>query len=65
MFSERIERLMGSLIREILAAAQRPEVISFAGGLPAAAVCRSWTSAACRLIWRNTARPRVSRSCAN
>lgn len=36
MFSERIERLMGSLIREILAAAQRPEVISFAGGLPAA-----------------------------
>ncbi|SMF20529.1 aminotransferase-like domain-containing protein [Pseudogulbenkiania subflava] len=35
MFSERIERLSGSLIREILAAAQRPEVISFAGGLPA------------------------------
>ena len=28
--------LSGSLIREILAAAQRPEVISFAGGLPAA-----------------------------
>lgn len=36
MFSERISRLTGSLIREILAAAQRPEVISFAGGLPAA-----------------------------
>ncbi|MBV8634533.1 MAG: PLP-dependent aminotransferase family protein [Burkholderiaceae bacterium] len=36
MFSERINRLSGSLIREILAAAQRPEVISFAGGLPAA-----------------------------
>ncbi|MGL6071892.1 PLP-dependent aminotransferase family protein [Craterilacuibacter sp.] len=35
MFSQRIERLSGSLIREILAAAQRPEVISFAGGLPA------------------------------
>ncbi|TCW33646.1 aminotransferase-like domain-containing protein [Gulbenkiania mobilis] len=35
MFSERIERLTGSLIREILSAAQRPEVISFAGGLPA------------------------------
>ncbi|MTD32759.1 aminotransferase-like domain-containing protein [Paludibacterium denitrificans] len=35
MFSERIERLTGSLIREIPAAAQRPEVISFAGGLPA------------------------------
>ena len=36
MFSERISRLSGSLIREILAVAQRPEVISFAGGLPAA-----------------------------
>lgn len=36
MFSERVNRLSGSLIREILAAAQRPEVISFAGGLPAA-----------------------------
>jgi DNA-binding transcriptional MocR family regulator len=35
MFSQRIERLSGSLIREILACAQRPEVISFAGGLPA------------------------------
>lgn len=34
-FSERITRLKGSLIREILAAAQRPEVMSFAGGLPA------------------------------
>lgn len=35
MFSERITRLKSSLIREILAAAQRPEVMSFAGGLPA------------------------------
>jgi DNA-binding transcriptional MocR family regulator len=34
-FSERITRLKSSLIREILAAAQRPEVMSFAGGLPA------------------------------
>lgn len=34
-FSERIERLRSSLIREILAAAQRPGVLSFAGGLPA------------------------------
>ncbi|RBJ69043.1 PLP-dependent aminotransferase family protein, partial [Pseudomonas sp. MWU12-2534b] len=34
-FSERVSRLKSSLIREILAAAQRPEVISFAGGLPA------------------------------
>src|SRR5690606_42161455 len=32
-FSERISRLKSSLIREILAAAQRPEVMSFAGGL--------------------------------
>ena len=41
MFSERIERLSGSLIREILAVAQRPDVISFAGGLPAASVLPS------------------------
>lgn len=35
-FSERVTRLKSSLIRDILAAAQRPEVMSFAGGLPAA-----------------------------
>ncbi|MBB5018895.1 DNA-binding transcriptional MocR family regulator [Chitinivorax tropicus] len=35
MFSERIERLSGSLIREILSLTQRPGMISFAGGLPA------------------------------
>ncbi len=34
-FSERVDRLKSSLIREILAAAQKPEVMSFAGGLPA------------------------------
>ena len=34
MFSQRIERLSGSLIREILAIGARPDVISFAGGLP-------------------------------
>ena len=34
-FSERVDRLKSSLIREILAAAQRPDVMSFAGGLPA------------------------------
>lgn len=34
MFSERIDRLTSSLIREILALTQKPEVISFAGGLP-------------------------------
>jgi 2-aminoadipate transaminase len=35
MFSERIARLRSSLVREILAAAQNPGAISFAGGLPA------------------------------
>lgn len=35
MFSERVSRLDSSLIREILAITQRPDVISFAGGLPA------------------------------
>ncbi|MDT3720978.1 PLP-dependent aminotransferase family protein [Pseudomonas oryzihabitans] len=34
-FSERVTRLKSSLIRDILAAAQRSEVMSFAGGLPA------------------------------
>jgi DNA-binding transcriptional MocR family regulator len=34
-FSERVSRLKSSLIREILAAAQRPQMMSFAGGLPA------------------------------
>ena len=34
MYSHRISRLTSSLIREILQIAQRPEVISFAGGLP-------------------------------
>lgn len=38
ILSERITRLKSSLIREILAAAQRPEVMSFAGGLPAEAM---------------------------
>jgi DNA-binding transcriptional MocR family regulator len=35
MFSQRIDRLTSSLVREILAAAQQPGMISFAGGLPA------------------------------
>jgi len=38
MRSKRIDRLSGSLIREILQVTQRPEVISFAGGLPAAEI---------------------------
>lgn len=33
-FSERAEQLKSSMIREILKVTQRPEVISFAGGLP-------------------------------
>ncbi|MGA9221610.1 MAG: PLP-dependent aminotransferase family protein, partial [Pseudomonas graminis] len=37
-FSERVTRLKSSLIREILAAAQRQEMMSFAGGLPAEAM---------------------------
>ncbi|WP_434560113.1 PLP-dependent aminotransferase family protein [Pseudomonas sp. R1-6] len=45
-FSERVSRLKSSLIREILAAAQRPEVMSFAGGLPAEAMLPKveWTA---------------------
>lgn len=35
MFARRIENLTGSLVREILKVAQSPEIISFAGGLPA------------------------------
>ncbi|WP_120995415.1 PLP-dependent aminotransferase family protein [Stutzerimonas urumqiensis] len=35
VFSERVDRLKSSLIREILAAAQQPGMMSFAGGLPA------------------------------
>lgn len=35
MFSERIERLTSSLVRDILEASQKPGMISFAGGLPA------------------------------
>lgn len=37
-FSERVTLLKSSLIREILAAAQRPGVMSFADGLPAEAM---------------------------
>lgn len=35
ILSERVQDLQGSAVRAMLAAAQRPEVISFAGGLPA------------------------------
>jgi 2-aminoadipate transaminase len=36
-FAERAEQLEGSFIREILKISQRPEIISFAGGLPSPA----------------------------
>jgi len=35
MFAKRIERLSSSLVRDILASAGHPDMISFAGGLPA------------------------------
>ena len=35
MFAQRIQHLTSSIIREILASAQKPNIISFAGGLPA------------------------------
>jgi len=35
MLSERIDRLKGSPVRAMLSAAQQPDMISFAGGLPA------------------------------
>jgi 2-aminoadipate transaminase len=38
MFAQRIERLTSSLVRDILAAASREGMISFAGGLPATEV---------------------------
>lgn len=39
-FSERAKQLTSSAIREILKVTERPEVISFAGGLPAPATFR-------------------------
>ena len=36
-FSERAQQLQSSFIREILKITQRPEIISFAGGLPSPA----------------------------
>src|SRR3546814_5043256 len=35
IFSQRAQKLTSSAIREILKITQRPEIISFAGGLPA------------------------------
>ena len=33
-FANRMDRLKGSAVRELMALTARPEVISFAGGLP-------------------------------
>jgi 2-aminoadipate transaminase len=55
MFAHRIERLKPSLVREILAAAQAPGVISFAGGLPAAETLFQPDLASCKVpanIWQ-------------
>lgn len=34
-FSDRVQQLKGSEIRELLKLTQQPDIISFAGGLPA------------------------------
>ena len=39
-FSSRMSQLKGSAIRELLALANKPEVLSFAGGMP----CLLYTS---------------------
>ncbi|QXT62261.1 PLP-dependent aminotransferase family protein [Tessaracoccus palaemonis] len=44
MLSERIERLRPSPIRRILAVADRPGMVSFAGGLPATETLPSWSA---------------------
>ena len=43
-FADRMDLLKGSAIRELLALANKPDIISFAGGMPAPA-------------WRSGARP--------
>lgn len=43
MFSERVERLKPSPIREILAVIDRPGMVSFAGGLPATRTLPRWS----------------------
>ena len=50
--SERISRLTSSLVREILAAAQAPGMISFAGGLPSADAMPILHDSACTHDWR-------------
>ena len=38
-FSRRTGRVKASAIREILKVTERPEILSFAGGLPAGTLC--------------------------
>lgn len=49
--SERITRLTSSLVREILAAAQAPGMISFAGGLPSADAMPTLRDTDCSHDW--------------
>ncbi|WP_210415984.1 PLP-dependent aminotransferase family protein [Humibacter ginsenosidimutans] len=46
MFSERIDRLQPSPIREILSVIDRPGMVSFAGGLPASETLPDWSGTA-------------------
>ena len=46
MFSERIDRLQPSPIREILSVIDRPGMVSFAGGLPAIETLPAWSGMA-------------------
>lgn len=56
MFARRMQRLSSSLIREILALTQAPDMISFAGGLPAAEVMPDWIDSTPPADWRQYAR---------
>ena len=51
-FAQRMDEVKASEIREILKVTQRPEVISFAGGLPAPELSRprSWRRSTARVL---------------
>ena len=71
-YAQRAKAVKSSAIRELLKITQRPEVISFAGGLPAPdvfpagrfreACCQSWKSS--RTSPSNTAPPKATSPCA-
>ena len=71
-YAQRTKGIKSSAIRELLKFTQRPEVISFAGGLPAAEVfppsafgsLRQGARAASRIWPCSTARPKVTNLCA-